>query len=240
MTSSIEHQLTATQWATVSVSPVTEDHDDASTPSQNFIHAIVEKVWSWIIIILILAAIGGLIELYARYSDAKAPVMIDNPTDTTIMVTISDQEYTLEPYDSLEIDLPFGEWQYDVLVDGERVWSFDKWMRDGGSLINPTMSMYIRQRYLYSDDDDAEEVALRAWDIENTSSCIDAKVYEWYNVILYTGLYIVKDRDYGVDEESPDTVYISDSTKYDTKDELFRKYQLKEFYGTGWDSFADC
>ena len=238
MTSSIENQLSGTE--NVQKSPITNSVS-SSTDSMKLKNVIIEKLWSWVIIVLILVAIGGAIELYRWYSDSTSPIVIDNPTHEAIVVTLDHNDYAIAAGDHVEATLPFGEWDYEVFVDHKSVWSFHKQIRDGKSIINPTMSMYIKERYLYSDDDDAAEVALAQWDIEDTSLCIDGKEYDWwYNVAVYTGLYIPKDRDYGIDEDSPSTVYMSESTKYETKDELFRKDQLIDSYGTGWDAFADC
>lgn len=229
MSSSIENQM-----------PHSHESNASHAQVSKTVHTPQKKMSSWLITVIVIVAVGAIGALYSWYQKVASPLIIDNPTAASITVVVNEETYTVPAGEYVKASLPFGEWTYTVSLNGQEVWSFQKQSTDGKAILNPTMSMYIEERQLYGDEQ-AETIALTKGDIENTTVCIDGKNYEWYNLKAYTGLYFAQERDYGIDEESPESTAVPVGASYATKDELFRKQQILTIYEDVWEEmFSDC
>lgn len=153
--------------------------------------------------------------------------VIDNPSDTQINVSIWEKTYIVPANDHILATMPFGSKKLDLKVNNKTVGTFTKGMFDGESLINPTQATYIREDVFYIDDTTTYEQAKATAGVQTVPVCLDGLTYEWDNLVVYTGIYIPKDWDYGVYEESPDSVSINKGSSYTIKQELRR-----------WDMYA--
>lgn len=157
------------------------------------------------------------------YSAAMWSILIDNPTDKDIVVNINNTDYPVAAQSNEKVKLPFGSAEYKVLVDTQEVGTFKKWMLDGNALINPTMSTYVKQTFIYADSLDIKDGKEDAKIVEKTI-CLNGQNYDGDNLVTYKDLYILKDWNYGIDTISPDTMKPNKwpkTARYATTDELF-------------------
>lgn len=139
------------------------------------------------------------------YSATMGSILLDNPTDKDIVVNINDTDYNLAAGSYEKIKLPFGSAEYTVLVDTKEVGTFTKGMFDGSALINPTLTTYVKQTFVYADSLDIDDAKEHAKIVKQTI-CVDGKNYDGDNLVAYKDLYIKRDRNYGIDTISPDTM----------------------------------
>jgi hypothetical protein len=182
-----------------------------------------------IIAIVVVALIALWIYLVPKFATFWK-LYIDNPTDTEVTIQIWDESpLTLAPKSHQELELKSGV--YSLKVNGTDVGEFKKWGIDWKAFLNPTKSIYIKERAEYVVD----------WVEVDDSDYTEINIYGnvFYGPFYtYDDYYIEWDWTYGLDEELPDEVDTYWSSTIKTKiyryDDFVKMYE--EFY---WDYYID-
>lgn len=183
-----------------------------NTPSSNRLNT---TSWLYIGIALVVGVLLGS-SIWVTYMNTLWTVLVDNPTGENIAVSINDDDYVFLPW-TWRVKIPYTMDDIVVSLDDKEVWRFTKGLFDGDLLINPTLTTYVRQSYAYTDTSDNKVDGKLVDGLVENTICLDGKEYTWYNLQIYTGVAMSKDRDYGMDELSPEETIMEGDYKIVTE-----------------------
>lgn len=163
----------------------------------------------------------------ALFSACTSSVVIDNPLETNINVTIDGKTYDLIAYEQLELDMK-NTATHVITTDaaGEELLN-ETIDISGDGVLNATKSTYVIWRDLYCLPADYEKY-IGMLNLKELIA-VNGKEYEEVDFTLTEASFIPKTWDYNLNEIFPDSVDISN--KYSIKSKIYRPGNLEEEFG---------
>ncbi|SET06781.1 hypothetical protein [Thorsellia anophelis] len=181
----------------------------------------------------ILLILLGIVSLSAcDRNKTSTTVVIDNPTDNTMQISIDGTSHNISPFQFLEIELAFGEHEMNFLdgdfhpdIDSESVHFYLIPTKKKKLLLNPSGETYVLTEQYYSNN--LKEIEVKHNVIING--------YEYYDdALIYNNFYINADYDYGIDKKLPDEVYLFANQDKAILKKIFRLDDYRKYYLTEW------
>ena len=171
-------------------------------------------------LVMIFAILGVIVIIYNLFLNKKDGYVIDNPTDQTINIKISDANYTIAPQQNVRIDLDLGKHTIQYDYKGKNVDTVIQIRRASG-VINPTLQDYYVFTRPYGHRENVDSI------FKSRHIAIDNKAYLGI-ITKEQGLYI-EDFYYNLDQDYP-RIFLKSSDKTTDLSKIFRKEDFKQFY----------
>lgn len=167
--------------------------------------------------------------IYSCSSVLQKNILIDNPSNQDLIVTIDGETYEISPYTSKEIEIAKGEYLVIAKQDGEEVFNQKINITDNG-VINTTKSTYVVWTDLYlSDIDNYAEIAKA--ELNNVDTEIEGNHYESVTFQVFKGdPFIAENWDFGLQQFWPQEVDLT-STTFAKKSKIYRLEDLESEWG---------
>ncbi len=159
-------------------------------------------------------------------SACTSQVIIDNPTNSTLQITLDQKNITLDAKRSKTINLKNKEVKL-IVKDTTGIEIVDEMINiSGNGILNPTRSLYIIQKDIYCSVEDYEKYKLKL----NLKKIITVNDKEYENVdfLLQEALFIPKNWDYGLDSDFPKNITSSD---FQIVSKIYRLDALEKSFG---------
>lgn len=161
------------------------------------------------------------------FSACKSKVIIDNPTDYAITVSIGDEKYEIAAASFVEIELSKKVVNIIAKDTANNELINEMIAITGDGVINPTKSTYIIWTDLYCKPEDYEAFKDKL-DIKEVV-IVNDKEYEAVDFEIKETVFIAKDWDLNLNESFPDSVDISND--FVIKSKLYNVPQLEAEFG---------
>lgn len=160
-------------------------------------------------------------------SACKSKILLDNPTDSNIVVSLDGTTYELLAFEQKELELK----KSSVLVvakdaDGNEILNESVFVT-GDGIINPTRTTYVIWKDLYCLPEDYDTYK----DNLNLQKMVTVndKEYEMVDFTLVEDLFISKNWDFNLNENFPDSVDLKN--KYKVQSKIYRVDDLETEFG---------
>jgi hypothetical protein len=155
--------------------------------------------------------------------DNSIDFLLDNPTNTTLSVSIDSVTHQLKPHSGKEITLDAGK--HSMISPATGKISFIVYANSRGGIINPSFSPYIAFAEVYAIDAAASKsFAPGSREIE-----IDGVIFEG-PFHLHDDLFIEDNWSYGVYEDLPDEIAVYGDNKGNIKNKIFAKKDFIRYF----------
>lgn len=154
-------------------------------------------------------------------------VVIDNPTDMNLKVSLDDKEYDVAAFDQKEVELKKSDVKI-IAKDTEGNEILNGTVKiTGEGIINPTRTTYVIWKDLYCLSEDYASFKSNLNIKEMV--LVNDKEYESVDFTLVDDLYILKNWDYNLKESFPDSVNLEKG--YVIKSKIYRVEDLENEFG---------
>lgn len=171
-----------------------------------------------------------------KENSSSTTLLIDNPTQLPMLIQIDETDYTIDSLSHLTIELPFGmhymsfkQGKFHPKINQKKMPFFITPTNKKKLLINPSADTYVLTEQYYSKKDLVIEY--------DKPKVING--YEFYDdPSVLNALYISSPYDYSLDEEFPETIYLSSAKEEEIKRKIFRFNDYHRYYLTEWADFV--
>jgi hypothetical protein len=176
-----------------------------------------------ILIMLCLSFIGLSACNRERKLDSSIDFLIDNPTDSALIVSIDNRTHLIKPHTGKEITLDAGK--HTLVSPATGKIAFVVYASTRGGIINPSFSSYVLYSEVYAVDTKASKgFAPGSREIE-----IDEVVFEG-PFTLHDDLFIEDSWSYGVYEKLPEEIAVYGTDKGNIKNKIFAKDDFVRYF----------
>jgi hypothetical protein len=153
--------------------------------------------------------------------ESATTIKVDNPTLSWVVIQFNDlEEISISANSFSKVDLK--PWKYNLKVDWENLWDFEKWYFDWDSFLNPTNSIYLWEYVLYGDESWLSKLPNNKVEAYWNEAEGPFKKYEW--------IYIKDDWDYWIDKNLPEEVELNSWQSYKIKLKIYRFNNFVDMY----------
>ena len=160
-------------------------------------------------------------------SSCTTKVLIDNPTDLDITVSVDGKDYMVAAYESQSVDLKKATVNVTSKDEEGNEFMNEDVEITGEGVLNATNSTYVIWNDIYCSPEDYERLKVNL-DLKDIV-IVNEKEYEEIDFTVLEDAFIPKNWNYGLDEIFPDSVDLVND--YAIKSKIYNVQELEDEFG---------